>query len=368
VTKRLWFDLTATLRVAEHATSCDTFAGYGDYGREPCLLIATGQRGGLDSNGRGDQPTPAPVRAIHVDGGEAERWDRLTPAVYLRLTHPDDGTDETLLDTLRHHAAGGARWFTVDADGGHADGRVCWAVRHTRDLPAEVTWVPSHVAAGELGPYPAQVAHGYHRDGAVHARFARDTVWWIALDLRSLPAGRRPAETLRVTGEHVERVEPVGRPGGDREPTAPLPHDPDGWWRIGGKGWPWTVVDEPLQPGGVYADLFVAWGPDGDRCTVCHAVDQLDHQAMPSMAGYGQDTSTRCRRCGSYETTDPIFGSHPHPAPWPPPPDQQATLDRQAMPDRQFDRHGSRDPRHAGNRRAKPDGQPRSDQPDQAGS
>jgi hypothetical protein len=174
VTKRLWFDLTATLRVAEHANSCDTSAGYGDYGREPCLLIATGQ-------------------------------------------------------------------------------------------------------------------------------------------------------------------------------------------------WPWTVVDDPLQPG-VFVDLFVAWGPDGDRCTVCHAVDQLDHQAMPSMAGYGQGTSTRCRRCGSYETTDPIFGSHPHPAPWPPPPDQQATLDRQAMPDRQFERHGSRDPRHADDRRAEPDGQPRSDQPDQDGS
>lgn len=379
MTKHLWFDLTATLRVAEHAASCDSFPGYspgyGDYGREPCLLIATGQRGRLDSNGRGDQPTPASVQATHVDGGNGdgagERWDRPTPAVYLRLTHPDDGTDETLLDTLRHHAASGACWFTVDADGGHADGSVSWAVRHardTRDLPAGVIWVPAHVAAGELGPYPAQVARGYRRDGAVHARFARDTVWWIALDLRSLPAARRPAETLRVIGERVERV---GYPGTDRETTAPLPPDPDGWWRIGGKGWPWTVVDGPLRPGGVYAvyaDLFVAWGPDGERCTVCHAADQLDHQAMPSMAGYGEDTSSRCRRCGSYETTDPIFGAHPHPVPWPPVPDRQAAIDGQANLDRQVDRQQTQDPRQVCGRRADCDGQPRPDQPDQAGS
>ncbi|WP_019030712.1 hypothetical protein [Salinispora arenicola] len=37
------------------------------------------------------------------------------------------------------------------------------------------------------------------------------------------------------------------------------------------------------------------------------------------MAGSGTDTSARCTRCGSAETTDPIFGWHATPAIWPHP-------------------------------------------------
>jgi hypothetical protein len=203
VTKRLWFDLPATLRVAEHAASCDTFRGYGEYSAGPCLLIQTAHRGRLDSNGRSDEPTAASVQATHVDGG-GERWDHPTPAFYLRLTQPDEETDETLLDVLRQRAARGACWFTIDLLGGETFTHAVRQARNTSDLPAQVTWVPAHVAAGDLGPYPAQVARGYHRQGAVHARFTRHVAWWIALDLRSLPAGQRPAETIRVTGERVD--------------------------------------------------------------------------------------------------------------------------------------------------------------------
>lgn len=66
--------------------------------------------------------------------------------------------------------------------------------------------------------------------------------------------------------------------------------------------------------------IFTACGPDGTslRCRVCGAVDEISQDEMPSMAGYGEDTYTRCTRCGSAETTDPIFGWHAKPAPWPP--------------------------------------------------
>jgi hypothetical protein len=48
-----------------------------------------------------------------------------------------------------------------------------------------------------------------------------------------------------------------------------------------------------------------------------------------SMVGYGYDTWSRCRRCGSTETSDPIFGPHTNPAPWPPPRQRQDGLDPQ---------------------------------------
>ncbi|OKI45741.1 hypothetical protein A6A27_37880 [Micromonospora sp. CB01531] len=68
--------------------------------------------------------------------------------------------------------------------------------------------------------------------------------------------------------------------------------------------------------------MFSVRGPDGEsiRCQVCGAVDEITSDEMPSMAGYGQDTYTKCTRCGSVETTDPIFGWRAKPATWPPTP------------------------------------------------
>ncbi len=63
-----------------------------------------------------------------------------------------------------------------------------------------------------------------------------------------------------------------------------------------------------LQPGD---DLFTPVDAAGVlACTACGAVDETDHEETASMAGYGRDTATRCTRCGSSVTTDPIFGTH----------------------------------------------------------
>ncbi|MGQ5265232.1 hypothetical protein ACTWLT_31215 [Micromonospora sp. ZYX-F-536] len=69
--------------------------------------------------------------------------------------------------------------------------------------------------------------------------------------------------------------------------------------------------------------IFAVCGPDGAslRCRVCGAVDEIVADEVPSMAGYGEDTCTRCTRCGSVETTDPIFGWRAKPATWPPAPE-----------------------------------------------
>jgi len=45
-------------------------------------------------------------------------------------------------------------------------------------------------------------------------------------------------------------------------------------------------------------------------CTACGALDEVEQHEMPSMLGYGVDTSTSCLRCGSSVTTDPMFGAH----------------------------------------------------------
>ncbi|MEV4465118.1 hypothetical protein AB0J51_16005 [Micromonospora echinofusca] len=66
--------------------------------------------------------------------------------------------------------------------------------------------------------------------------------------------------------------------------------------------------------------VFSVCGSDGAsiRCEICGAVDEIDADEMPSMAGYGEDTYVRCTRCGSVETTDPVFGWSAKPATWPP--------------------------------------------------
>lgn len=71
-------------------------------------------------------------------------------------------------------------------------------------------------------------------------------------------------------------------------------------------------------------ELFVTEpDPHGDTepamtvCTVCGAVDEIEHQELPSMVGYGLDTCTSCQRCGSSVTTDPMLGAHVTRKPWP---------------------------------------------------
>jgi len=333
VDKRLWFDLPEIFRLAEHAASCTTFIGVGEDGRRPCLLVDTRSTGMIGSNGRSAEPAPDPVHAVHVDGAPDEPSDHRTPGSYLRLTHTDPDDEfwqgPALLDELCHAAARRACWFTIDV---HTDATIDHATHHTREVttaPAEATWAAAQVAAGDLGPYPAQVARGYHRPGGfVFARFRRD-IAWIALDWRRQPADRRPAEGIRVAGEQVEVIR---HPSTGRERVEALTADPGRWWRIDGDTWRWTLADDEVNAGRD-EPLSQTWGPDGEqRCTACHAVNEFDGGDMPSMVGYGYDTWTRCRRCGSSTTTDPMFGAHHNPAPWPPAPDRQRELDAQAPP------------------------------------
>jgi hypothetical protein len=84
----------------------------------------------------------------------------------------------------------------------------------------------------------------------------------------------------------------------------------------GAQSWDDASDDEPI---------FITWGTDGQslRCRVCGTVDGVVQDETPSMAGYGEDTYTRCSRCGSVELSDPIFGWRAKPAAWPPAPQQE---------------------------------------------
>jgi hypothetical protein len=77
-----------------------------------------------------------------------------------------------------------------------------------------------------------------------------------------------------------------------------------------------------LDPAG--EEMFVpefSQAHEATVCTVCGAVDEIDVDDVPSMTGYGYDTTTRCRRCGSSLTTGPGIGTTVHRAAWPPPAD-----------------------------------------------
>jgi len=333
VNPRLWYDLPRILRLAEHADSCTTFVGEGEAGRRPCLVIDALRR--IGSNGRSAEPTPHPVSAVDVVGPAGEPGDPPIGGGCLPLTYtnPDDEFwhGPSLLDELRYAAVGDAYWFALDM---HPDTTIEPTIHRDREvaaLPADTAWVTAHVAVANLGPYPAQVVRGYRRPGGhVFARFRRDIAWWIALDLRCQPSDQRPVETVRVTGEHVELIR---HPDSGREHIEPLTADAGGWWRIDGDAWPWTLVDEDESTMAGQGSLWQTWEPDGQqRCTVCHAVDEYDGGELPSMVGYGDDTWSRCRRCGSTEASDPMFGAHQRPAPWPPPRDRQRELDPRTPP------------------------------------
>lgn len=74
-----------------------------------------------------------------------------------------------------------------------------------------------------------------------------------------------------------------------------------------------TDTDTDTDPDAVLA-------PPITVCTVCGAVDEIEHHELPSMVGYGHDTCTACLRCGSSVATDPMFGAHVTRKPWPPNP------------------------------------------------
>jgi hypothetical protein len=54
--------------------------------------------------------------------------------------------------------------------------------------------------------------------------------------------------------------------------------------------------------------LAVQVGEDSYACAVCGAVDTVEHDEHPSMAGYGHDSSLICSACGASQTDNPITG------------------------------------------------------------
>ncbi|SCL26066.1 hypothetical protein GA0070616_3232 [Micromonospora nigra] len=75
---------------------------------------------------------------------------------------------------------------------------------------------------------------------------------------------------------------------------------------------------DPVEDLFVTAPALNEGGSEMTVCTVCGAVDEIDHVEVPSMAGYGYDTATSCTRCGSSVATDPMFGARLVRKPWPP--------------------------------------------------
>jgi hypothetical protein len=341
VTRRLWFDLAATLRLAEHTRTSIDFIAVAGIPDAPCLIADTGVPARLRSNALpqpGELEHLGELPAAHVD--EPGRDD--TSASYcLPLTEPDEHNGVPLLDLLRRGTRQGDRWFTIDADTANLRPSTRGAY-HTSTVPGGAEWIPALVATGQLGPYPAQVARGYHHDGAVIARFDLDAVRRIAADTQTL-ASRSAGGDVEVIviaydaddGPHVVAVHGPGttvQTDGSRPlrvharwDVDEITGDADGMFGIDVGSWPWRRVDPPMRETSAlrcdtWAPVFEPDGPDGgSRCTVCGATGyDIADQQVPSMAGYGHDHTTRCRVCGSSETTGPIYHWQARRAVWPP--------------------------------------------------
>ncbi|MGQ5261052.1 DUF6283 family protein [Micromonospora sp. ZYX-F-536] len=104
---------------------------------------------------------------------------------------------------------------------------------------------------------------------------------------------------------------------------------------------------EPWRNSEQQEPIFEVSGPDGAsiRCRICGAVNEVFQDETPSMAGYGQDSYARCTRCGSVETSDPVFGWRAKPEPRQQPASTQADMDAPAAVSGQRD--GTRGPAKA---------------------
>ena len=323
--RRLWFDLHATVLHAEHALLRATH-GPAQPGRaEPALILRRANRPLLTSNGIPSLRATSPVPARHIDHLDTAGQPEATPhasgagtyRLPLRTRSPLTGAP--LRDVLRRGAHAGDIWFTVDVD---PAGLRAVTTRAARDLPdgdgvaVGTTWFDAALTAAGLGTYPGQTCAGYRRHGSVLARFQPKVVQRLVADTRcshSTTDGFFVAEE----DDRLWLVDDVGE-------RAELRADADGWCRIAHPGLAWTAAPIPADP-----DPDAVFGyadhPDLDRCRVCGAINEIDYQELPSMVGYGFDTSSTCTICGSSDGTDPMFGSHPYPKPWPPQPEQPAS-------------------------------------------
>jgi hypothetical protein len=330
--RRLWFDLHATVLHAEHALIRATDNPSRRDPTEPALILDGSSSPLLTSNGIPPlRATPA-VPALHIDHLDpAGRPERTPDAIgagpsRLPLATRSPLTGQPLRDLLRRGAHAGHAWFTVDVDTAGLRAVATGSARDLQDDEAvadDTTWYDAELSAAGLGMYLGQTCAGYRRHGGVLARFQPTVVQRLVADTRcshSTVSGFFVAEE----DEHRWLVDDIG----DR---AELRADADGWCQIAHPALAWTairiVADARPEP-------VFGWDehPDMERCRVCGAINEIDYQEMPSMAGYGVDTASTCTICGSSDVGDPMFGSHAHPKPWPPQPEQPVNEPR-ATPD-----------------------------------
>ncbi|MEU5554287.1 hypothetical protein ABZ738_31400 [Micromonospora sp. NPDC047793] len=331
--RKLWFGLREAIAQAEE-TNAGYTAGETHEPLEPWLVLNTVGARLWFTAVNAPRPRSATIAATHDDGPPPGAES--IPLYRQPLTEPDTDGKEPL-DQLRAAARQGHRWLVVDTS---MPPRLYTAAAYDTDrVPETAVWTPAWIATGDLGPYPGQVAHGYRHNGSVIPRLRRETVQRIAADSNAR-AFRHPEQDadLLVLRHHDSRIEMfvVRAPGANNlghhnetfvVETRQLTAGPDGWFRATDGRWPWRHASPPALPperrrGERHQhepDVFEANGPDGIRCTVCGATGyDIAHQELPSMAGFGTDTTTSCRICGSSETYAEEIGWSSHRAVWPP--------------------------------------------------
>jgi len=314
VTRRLWFGLAAAVRLSEHTLSRTVFDRHlPGTPAAPCLLLALDPQPRLIGNGLPALRAGNHIDPVHVDVLTEPAPPRQQTAPAGRHLLPLTGL---LPGLLRTGLAAGHCWFVIDVTGRGQPLTRTWTAREVDEVPDTAERINATVTAGRLGPYPARVARGYLHAGAAIAWFDLHTCGRLADDTQTVAGGPDGLPVVRVVGDTVW-LDPAPATAG--QASIPVAREPGGWYRITHPALRWTAHpsdDLDAQD----APLFETWGPDGTslRCTVCGAVDDIDHQELPSMAGYGYDTCTTCTLCGSAEISDPIFGLRVHRAAWPP--------------------------------------------------
>ncbi|SCL17745.1 hypothetical protein [Micromonospora inyonensis] len=331
--RKLWFDLRRSLQQAEETTTVDHAVRTSEP-PEPWLVldVNTGRLWFTPVNA--PRPRSLAIAATHIDGPPPadEPW----PLYRQPLTEPDPNHD-SVLNRLRAAAQQGHRWLVADVS---TPPRLHTTSAYDTDtVPDTAVWSPAWLTAGDLGPYPGQIAHGYQHNGSVIARFTKATVQRIAADAdaRAAHTPGRDADLLALrdygSGMEVLMVRapatPAGPVPGDESSAVGMRHvtaDPDGWYRLTDDRWPWRHATPPTQPPnrtrGAHEhdpDVFEPNGHDGSRCTVCGATGyDITYEELPSMAGYGTDTTMSCRICHSSESYAEEIGWSRRRAPWPP--------------------------------------------------
>ena len=349
----LWFYLDDTLALAEHAATSTRFdTGAPDTLDAPALLLTVGDGLYLRSNG---QPTCldqlGTERRVYAQGAPASPAHRVAakgsadlPAITSDWAlDPDD--PHGLLAVLRGAASAGCTWATIDIT--ITTTGVDVVIGASRSLEAVVNtnarWVPATVTiVGVLGPYPAQIAHGYLRVGWLVPRFTRAVTDTIIGDVAARGAGRADGTTpvLRWSGDTVEVLTPPGPAGPDSGETTLVEPDTAGMYAIGTIDWCWQppeddVVPTPCgsdpagclcprlcrlcwQPDGHHHDLGCPWARGSVRCEHPALAPQprvtRDHthgpgcpHAQPHPGGLFEpidDANERCGVCGSLNTNN----------------------------------------------------------------